>query len=288
MNNNIKTQIQTKAKNFVSEFESQAKAVAMLRNISEATLINVLKGKWDSISDDMWRSLGKQVGYSNSASWNLAETKDFSTLQLFFSDAKDFSNVYGITGPAGSGKSTIAEYYARVKPNVYHITCADYFNRKMFLNKLLQAMGKENLGYNVAEMMDLVVETLMKQDTPLIILDEADKLNDQVLYFFITLYNMLKGRCGMVLMATDFLSKRITRGVKKNMKGYNEIYSRIGRRFISLHGVSKAEVLKICEANGIDSIVDQNEIYNSCEGDLRRVERSVHKVNVKTKSIKGA
>lgn len=288
MNINIKTQIQTKAKNFVGEFESQAKAVAMLRNISEATLINVLKGKWESISDDMWRSLGKQVGYSNSASWNLAETLDFNTLLLFFSDAKDYSNVYGITGPAGSGKSTIAEYYARVKPNVYHITCADYFNRKMFLNKLLQAMGKENTGYNVAEMMDLVVETLMKQDTPLIILDEADKLNDQVLYFFITLYNMLKGRCGMVLMATDFLSKRIIRGVKKNMKGYNEIYSRIGRRFIQLHGVSKAEVLKICEANGIDNAADQNEIYNSCEGDLRRVERSVHKVNVKSKSIKTA
>ena len=40
--------------------------------------------------------------------------------------------------------------------------------------------------------------------------DEADKLSDQVLYFFITL-NKLEDHCGIVLMATDYLQKKITR-----------------------------------------------------------------------------
>lgn len=286
MNIETKKEIQLLTKNYVAQFDSQAKAVAMLKHISEATLINVLKDRWDSISNDMWRMLGKQVGWTHSANWQIVETLDFQTLIHFFADAKDYSNVYALCGNAGSGKSAIADWYADKKSNVYHITCAEYYNRKMFLSKLLEKMGKENTGYNVAELMDLIVETLMKQDHPVIILDEADKLNDQVLYFFITLYNMLKDRCGIVLMATDFLAKRINRGVKMNKKGYNEIFSRVGRRFIPLHGVSHEEVKRICEANGLTNAVDINEVWNDCDKDLRRVERAVHKITLRNNKQK--
>ena len=41
------------------------------------------------------------------------------------------------------------------------------------------------------------------------VLDEADKLSDQVLYFFISLYNKLEDRVGIILCATDYLEKRI-------------------------------------------------------------------------------
>ncbi len=280
MNEVTKKQIAAAAAGYVARYESQAKAIATLVNISEATVINVLKGRWDTISDEMWRNLGKQVGAGEN--WSLVETLDFRTLILYYADAKDYSNVFAITGPAGSGKTESARWFARNKQNVYHIQCMEFWNRKMFLTKILQAMGKENTGFNIGEMMDYIVEQLMKQDRPLLILDEADKLNDQVLYFFISLYNMLRGKCGIVLMATEFLRKRIMRGVAKNTKGYNEIFSRVGRRFITLNGVSKAELKKICEANGIDGETDQAEVVNSVEeGDLRRVERVVHKLKRK-------
>lgn len=287
MNNETKTQIQAAVKEYVSQFESQSKAVALL-TVSEATIINILKGKWESIADDMWRKVGKQVGYNPTYTWYLEETQDMDSLIMLFSDAKDYSNVYGITGPSGSGKSAVAEWYAKNKPNTYHLTCAEYYNKRMFLSKLLHLMGKENTGLNVADMMDLIVDILMKQEAPLIILDEADKLNDQVLYFFITLYNMLKGRCGIVLMATDFLSKRIMRGVKMNKKGYNEIFSRIGRRFIPLNGVNKEEVIKICKRNGVTEEYEINRIWNECNQDLRRVERGVHKVRRQKDTSKAA
>lgn len=280
MNDQTKRQIAEATAEYVARYESQAKAVVTLVNVSEATIINVLKNRWDGISDDMWRNLAKQVGAGDK--WNLVETLDFRTLVLYLGDAKDYSNVFGIIGPAGCGKTETAKWFARNKRNVYHIQCMEFWNRKIFLTKLLQAMGKENTGYNISEMMDYVVETLMKQDHPLIIMDEADKLNDQVLYFFISLYNQLYGKCGIVLMATDYLSKRILRGVQKNAKGYNEIFSRIGRRFISLHGVTKSEVKKICAANGIDDETKQAEVANNIEeGDLRRVERIVHKLRRK-------
>lgn len=266
---------------FIGQFPSQAKAVAHMKNVSEATIINIRNNKWDSISDDMFRNVGKQIGWNNRGSWHMVETLDLNTLITYFADAKDYSNVFALCGPAGCGKTFAAEHFASRRPNVYHITCAEYWNRKQFLSKLLERMGREHTGYNVSEMMDFIVETLMKQENPLIILDEADKLSDQVLYFFITLYNALKGKCGIVLMATDFLSKRIIRGYRLNKKGYSEIFSRIGRRFVTLSGTNKKEIQAICEANGITNPLDINEIFNDYDGDLRRVERMIHKKNIK-------
>jgi Cdc6-like AAA superfamily ATPase len=266
--------------NFIEAFPSQAKAVARLQGVSEATISQMRNNRWELISDDMWRKVGKQVGWDSKASWELVETHDFMTLVTYFADAKDYGNVFALVGSAGTGKSRTADWFARHKSNTYHITCAEFWNRKMFLGKLLEAMGKENTGYNIAEMMDVIIDTILKQDHPLIILDEADKLSDQVLYFFITLYNMVGGKCGIVLMATEFLQKRIMRGYKLNKKGYAEILSRVGRRFVALRGTQKAEVTQICVANGITDPMQQAQVFNEYDGDLRRVERMVHKFRV--------
>lgn len=277
MNDLMKKEIVTLLNNYVQQYPSQKKAVDALKGISEATVINMRKDNWLNISDDMWRSVASQVGFNKKGAWSIVETNNFQTFQYFYKDAKDYSNVYAITAPAGSGKSASAQYLAQNTQNVYHLVCADYFNRKMFLSKLLSKMGKDDTGYNVSEMMDYVVELLRKQDCPLIILDEADKLNDQVLYFFITLYNMLQGKCAIVLLATDFLEKRILRGVKLNKKGYAEIFSRIGRKFLRIEANTKKEVAMICQANGVADTNVITEIYNESDGDLRRVERAVHK-----------
>lgn len=283
MNDFQKKQIQEALNAYCEKFPSQAKAVNSLVNVGEATIINIRKDKWQNISDEMWRNVGKQIGWSeNKQGWQIVRTSDFKKLELVFADAQKYANVYAVTGAAGSGKSASAKYYASNNQNAFHLSCAEYFNRKMFLAKLLEVMGKDNLGYNVSEMMDYVVGILRKMENPIIILDEADKLNDQVLYFFITLYNQLEGKCAIVLMATEFLEKRIKRGLKLNKKGYAEIYSRIGRKFLTLGGTTKGDILAICEANGITDQSKAQEIFNDCEGDLRRVERNIHKYFVLT------
>ena len=272
-----KLQIQTLLNEHCDRYDSQAKAAEALRVASEATVINIRKDKWDDISDDMWRKVGKQLGWRASGKWNIVPTRNYKTLMALFAEAQDYSAVLAITGKPGTGKSATATEYAGGHRNVHVIACSEYFNRKTFLSKILIAMGRENSGYTVNEMLDLIVETLMKQREPLLILDEADKLNDQVLYFFISLYNLLKDKCGIVLMSTNYLEKRLKRGVDNNKKGYKEIFSRIGRKFIALYDVRKAEVKAICEANGISDDLAITEIYNESEEDLRRVERAVHK-----------
>ncbi|WP_160711262.1 ATP-binding protein [Chitinophaga solisilvae] len=209
--------------------------------------------------------------------WQLVETTDFHTLITYFRDAQTYGNVFALTGPAGSGKTFAAAWYATNNTAVFHLECAEHWNRKLFLEKLLQAIGCERSGHSTGEMMEDIVHALCTLHEPLLILDEADKLSDQVLYFFITLYNLLHGRCGIVMTATSHLVKRVDRGRRLNRKGYAELYSRIGRRFIVLRGVNKKELTAICQANGISSAEDTAAIFHDCEGDIRRVERAVHK-----------
>lgn len=270
-----KQRIQAHVHTYVDRIGSQNKAANTLRGISPATLSQLLNNNWDLISDEMWRSIAAQTGYQES-DWNAVETRDYRLLMGFLTDAKENSNVFAITGEAGSGKSFTMRRFANENKNVFLLQCAEYWNRKMFLNELLSNMGRDGSGLNVNEMMYEVVKNLKMTDRPLLLLDEADKLPDQVLYFFITLYNQLEDHCGIVLCATDHLSKRIRRGLRVNRKGYKEIYSRIARRFIELKGVSSNDIIALCKANGIDDTKLIKDVINDAEGDLRRVRRRIH------------
>jgi DNA transposition AAA+ family ATPase len=284
MNEAQKKEIQFLVEQNIKGFKSQREFADSLTGASEAIIINIRKGNWANISDAMWRNVGKQVGHTKKGMWQLVQTRDFKTLVNLFQDAKEYANVYGIVGNEGGGKTFASDWFCINQKNSYHIECGEYWNKKVFLEQLLKRMGRENTGYNVAEMVDTIVYSLNKQEDPVIIINEADKLKDDVFYFFITFYNRLKGRCGIILLGTDFLSKRLERGIRINKKGYKEIYSRLGRKLVSLKGATKEEVFEICKVNGVEDGDKLNTIYNECDGDLRRVERLVHRYTKQSKN----
>lgn len=259
---------------------SQNKAGNALVGISPATVSQILNGKWELIKDDMWRNLAAQLNLKNKT-WNIVETKNFKELMEIFTDAQDNSLVMAVTGEAGCGKTVAAREYQAENDNVFVLCCNEYWNRKLFMQELLREMGKNPAGDTVGEMMNDIVTTLKRMECPLIIMDEADKLSDQVFYFFITLYNKLEDHCGIIMMATDFLEKKVNRGLRLNKKGYKEIYSRIGRRFIALEPISVQDITEVCIANGLTTKEDIKEVVKGSENDLRRVRRKVFSINKK-------
>jgi Cdc6-like AAA superfamily ATPase len=271
-----KTQISTDLSAYVTNVAggSANKASKMLTGISNAYISNMLNGKWEMISDDAWRNVQKQVSNSQT-DWVTVDTKATQKLTKLFQDAKDHANVFGIIAEAGTGKTHVCKAFDTVD-NVFVLSCAEYWNRKTFLSELMRKMGIESSGYTVWEMMAKVINHVQRVDTPLIVLDEADKLADQVFYFFITLYNQLEGKCGIILLATNFLERRVNRGLRLNKKGYKEIYSRIGRKFIEIPQPKAPEVKALLMANGITDALTIQAITNAAEGDLRRVKRLVH------------
>lgn len=294
METNHKLQITNNLKAFCERMGSQNKAANSLKGVSTATISLILSGKTDSIADDMFRNIEAQLKQLNSSDeWVIVETRDFKTLFGMFNDSKHYSNVYGIVGDPGTTKTTAVKSFTMVNDNVIRLSCSEFWNKKYFLQELMQAMSRDCSGLTVSEMMNEAITQILKRDRPIIIMDEADKLTDQVLYFFITLYNKLEDNCGIILIATDHLKKRIERGIRINKKGYKEIYSRMGKKFIELDGVNRDDVVMVCKANGIDDslkvpevigggkVVERKAIevvWNDCDGDLRRVKRKVHAI----------
>ena len=257
---------------------SQKRAATSLVGVSPATVTQIVTGKWELINEKMWRSIAAQIGVKQTR-WNIVETRNYRALSDIFADAQENALVLAVCGEAGTGKSLTAAHYGAENPNVYVLACSEYWNRKTFLRELLRVMGKNPAGDTVGDMVDDVVMALKRRENPLIILDEADKLSDQVMFFFITFYNKLEDYCGIVLMATDYLEKKVRRGLRLNKKGYKEIYSRIGRRFVAMPGLSETDISDVCRANGVEGLREIDTVKKDCEGDLRRVKRKCHAFN---------
>lgn len=257
---------------------SQKRAATSLVGVSPATVTQIVTGKWELINEKMWRSVAAQIGVKQTR-WNIVETRNYKALSEIFADAQENALVLAVCGEAGTGKSLTAAHYGAETPNVYVLACSEYWNRKTFLRELLRVMGKNPAGDTVGDMVDDVVMELKRRENPLIILDEADKLSDQVMFFFITFYNKLEDYCGIVLMATDYLEKKVRRGLRLNKKGYKEIYSRIGCRFVAMPGLSETDISDVCRANGVEGLREIDTVKKDCEGDLRRVKRKCHALN---------
>ena len=252
----------------------QNKAANTLKGVSAATISKILNGDWDTIAEGMWHNVSKQIG-SSAEGWSLVSTSVYDELTELLEYAQTDSQVMAIVGSAGCGKSATIRQYASTHDEVTAIVCSEYQNRTSWLSAVMEAMRLDPRGLSVAEKIGQIVRRLKRADKPLLILDEADKMSDQVLYFFVTLYNELEGHCGVVLCATQYLDKRLVRGLRSGRKGYEEVYSRIGRQCIQLSVLSPEDISLVCVANGITGERKVRKIADEAECDLRRVRRAV-------------
>lgn len=276
-----KQAIAAKLREYVGSKESQNAAARTLRGVSAATVSQMLNGKWELIADDMWRTVANQIGH-DPRSWSVIETGGHARMTQVLADAQAHSLVMAVVGDAGCGKSQAVKAYAMGHRNVVALSCSEFWNRKVFLCEMLHGLGVESGGMTIPEMMREVIRQLKRREGVLIVLDEADKLADQVLHFFITIYNELEDMVGIVMCATQHLKKKIERGVANNRKGYKEIFSRIGRKFIPMPVVNGDDIRAVCAANGVTDRREVERIIDDSDNDLRRVKRLVCALKLKS------
>ena len=266
--------IAIRLKDYCTQQGGQNKAANTLTGVSAATISKILNGDWDTIAEGMWHNVSKQIGLS-SEGWTIVPTNVYEELTQLLDCAQDDSQVMAIVGSAGCGKSATIRQYVASHQEAYSITCSEYQNRTSWLSAVMEAMGLDPRGMSVAEKIGMVVRKLKRADRPLLILDEADKMSDQVLYFFITLYNELEDHCGVILSATQYLEKRLMKGLRVGRKGYEEVYSRVGRQCVHLSALSPEDVSLVCTANGLTDSRRVRRVADEAQCDLRRVKRAV-------------
>ena len=273
-----KTTIVETLRNYIKRFKSQNQAVNSLKGISAGTVSQMLNGKWENISEDMWLKLQAQI--AQPTGWKVCQTQAFLDVMTFLSFAKKESSVVWVTGPAGIGKTTAARIFANDRKNVFVLPCSEDMHKADFVRELAAKIGVNTNGLTVRETLQSIIKQLVTLESPLLVFDEGDELTDSVLYYYVSLYNALEDKCGMVFLSTPYMEKRVRAGVQKGKKGYDELDSRISRRFVPLSSVNKVEIEAICRANGLEDDAAIKAVQyeaSGCGNDLRRVKESVKK-----------
>lgn len=255
---------------------SQTKVAAKIGGISPATVNSIVNFKWMEqdglVSDAMWQNVANYLGEGNE--WITVEIRNFKAINRIAHDCQTKGIARAIAGEPGRCKSEALRSYASRNQNTFYIECDEHWTKKHFLNKLRQAMGLPIEQQSIGDIMEEILQHLNKLRKPIIIIDEVDKLQDKWVGFFITLYNKAKS-CGFMLSGSVFFEKNFLKGVRLNKRGYCEAYSRFGKEFIAIKPVDAESVRAICETNGLTDDMKIKEVINSCDGDLRRVNRMV-------------
>ena len=110
-------------KQIQSQIETQVKVIggqnelARRIGISAGTLINIKKGEWNKISDEM---LNKLKAYFNINDWPLRETENFSSIVELCADAQVNHRFMAVCGFTGAGKTTATKFYAQNNAGVFY------------------------------------------------------------------------------------------------------------------------------------------------------------------------
>lgn len=273
----MKERVRKALEELVERKGSQAKAAASLRGVSSATISLILSGRGEEVRESMWLHLREQL--LENKQMKVAETAIYSELTALLSSAQEDKLVMSLIANSGSGKTFTSKQYEVENKEVYRVACSEFWTKNDFVDELLRSLGESSDGYTKKERINRAIEVIKRKRNPLVIFDEFDKLNDNVWFFFITLYNELENKCGIVLLSTDYIRLRIEKGLRLNKRGYNEFWSRLGRRCVRLEPIAYEDIKAVCEANGISNSSEIEDIAKDSEGDLRRVARRIYSAN---------
>lgn len=281
MTSNEKDIIRESLRAYVAKYPSQNRAVGSLKGISVGTVSHILRGKYENISDEMFRNVASQVGSRGKDSgWQVVETSAYQEISYALDDAQRWRNVTWVVGEAGCGKTTTATLYAEEHREVFYILCSEDMKRGDFVREIARTVGIRTEGHNIREVWGLILDDVIQMEAPLLIFDEADKLTEPVFHYFISMYNKLEDKSGIVFLSTDYIKKRISLGLRYQKPGYKEFFSRMGRKYFELEETTAGDVYSICVANGIQDKKKIEEVIRDAEGcdfDLRRVKKAIHR-----------
>jgi DNA transposition AAA+ family ATPase len=250
--------------------------------ISGPTLSQIANQKWIdnpslNFSDKTWNTLANFFNYATP--WVFV-TDDKNTRKIMricrHAQAKSISRL--IIGDPGMSKSASLKHFAKERANVYYVECASFFTKREFLATVRKSMGLPADAPSVADQIKGITARLRETTKPLLIIDEVDKLRDDIIGIIVAIWNATENGCGIVLCGSAYMEKRMDRGLRLKKQSYRELYSRIGGEFIELHDLTPDRVEAICIANGIVEPSEIRQVVNMAHNDLRRVKNEIEAI----------
>ena len=100
------------------------------------------------------------------------------------------------------------------------------------------------------EMINRAADELNRLDNPLLIIDEAGKLNHTMILYLHVLRDKVRNNCGIVLAGMPYFKTNLQHYADREKEGYAEFLRRINI-WQAFGGLSGKEIEEICCKNGI-------------------------------------
>lgn len=270
---------------------SDAKFAVSL-GINSAQYSRIKNGETERVlSDQNWISLARHLGVNmtNAREWKTAATPvfQFITAQLDLCQSASMSAM--LCDLSDIGKTYAAQHYAKTHKNAVCIDCSQMMKEK---TKLIRAIAKSFGVGSTGRLTDVyedLVYYLKTLPNPLIILDEAGDLNTEAFLDVKALWNATDGMCGWYMMGADGLKAKMQRAIDNRKVGYTELFSRFGKRYLTVVPMEAEERTKMTQATAMMIIkanckegTDAGAILRRTMGDdgmpsLRRIHKELMK-----------
>lgn len=202
----------------------------------ESDISNLKTEAWKKnrqlIGDQKWLRLAQKSGFTKDAELKLVTGRtsvfDYITEQLRVCQA---ASTYSLMcDSAGIGKTYACKQYKKENPYVLYIDCSLCPKATQFKRAFSAAAGIASIG-SIDEVFEAAILSVKQMTKPLLILDEAGDLNDNVFKLIKRLYNDLEDICGISMFGAGGLKHKIERGIGCNKVGFEELFSRFGRDY---------------------------------------------------------
>jgi len=205
--------------------------------------------------------------YAGNISGNMYATIDFNSVQSLCNKAKDNKLMIGLIADTGQGKTTSLKAYKAANSNVCMVTVDKTMNAKRLYLKILSELGVQFDG-NIHDVMLKIAQELNRLDNPVLIVDEAGKMNHVMMLYMHDLREYTRANCAIVLAGMPYFKKNLVRFSEKQKEGCSEFLRRINL-WHTLQGLSRDEIKYICQ---MENITDMDRIKELCHyhsfGDL--------------------
>jgi type II secretory pathway predicted ATPase ExeA len=193
------------------------------------------------ISEDEWLNLGRLLNISpQERQWHTVETVVFRTIKEDVEFCQKFSKSRICVDECGIGKTHTAKYLAKSLKNCFYIDASQTKTKQLFIRALAQSLGLNPNGryIDVFENIKYYLNTL---PSPVVIIDEAGKLNKDAFEEIQALWNGTENFCGWYLMGANGFRKKLVAGIARDKEGFAEIFSRFSEKFTTTVPIGKYE-----------------------------------------------
>ena len=261
-----------------SKYASDAK-FAIALGINAAQFSTIRKGKLDRVlSDTNWISIARRLDVQLGArqEWKTAKTPVYMYIYNQLKECQDNSQSGLLCDRADVGKTYTARCYVKENRNAVYIDCSQVKSKQKLIRQIAREYGINHTG-RYADVYEDLVYYLRTLENPLVILDEAGDLDYAAFLELKALWNATEFACGWYMMGADGLKQKIETNMGRKKVGYEELFSRFGKRFLKItpdgkeawDDFARAQVSLIARANCPD--VDIKRIYHNTGGSLRRI-----------------